>query len=125
MVAVHWRLAQSNMGLTGFEALDFYINTQKEVIFDPSWRIGKAMRALVKHAYIYCKASNRIYSVPISVDLDTSAVFFEQSLGQVLTHENIEYGFRHSDGQAFFGDGGMAMHHKFYTDLSLTQRFNK
>lgn len=83
------------------------------------------MQALVKHAYIYCKASSRIYSDPISVDLDTSAVFFEQSYGQVLTHENIAYGFRHCDGQPFFGGGGMAMHHKFYTELSLTQRYNK
>ena len=125
MVAVHWRLAQSNMGLDRFEALDFYMNVQDGVLFDPSWRIGKAMRKKVTHAYIYCKSSSRIYSVPIRVDIETSEVKFNHSTGELLDHEDIEYGFRHADGHAFFGDGGMAMHHKFYTDLSLTQRYNQ
>lgn len=83
------------------------------------------MRKEVTHAYIYCRSSSRIYSVPIRVDIDTSEVQFIHSTGEILDHEDIEYGFRHANSLPFFSDGGMAMHHKFYTDLSLTQRYNQ
>lgn len=124
MVAVHWRLAESNLKKDGFKNLDYYMTTQEKHAFGRSWRIGKKMRGIVNHAYIYCKTTNRIYSVPIHVNQENAEVTFDHMKGRTLSHENIDYGFRHCDGKPFFGEGGMAMHHKFYTDLSILQRHN-
>ncbi|GEK16220.1 hypothetical protein ERW51_18150 [Aliivibrio finisterrensis] len=124
MVAVHLRIAESNLRLDGFKNLDYYMSTKEKHSFGRSWRIGQTMRNLVTHAYIYCKYSNRIYSVPVSVDNETAEITFHHENGILLSHGNIEYGFRHDDKVPFFGNGGVAMHHKFYTDLALTESYN-
>jgi len=123
MVAVHWRLAQSNIGNLGYEGLDYYMKATVAHDFDRAWKIGKKMRSLVNHAYIYCKASSRIYSVPIHVDLNTSKVVLIHEKGVVLDHSNIVYGFRHSDCEPYFGDAGV-MRHKFYTLSDLSESYN-
>ncbi|WP_283393089.1 hypothetical protein [Photobacterium phosphoreum] len=125
MVAVHLRIAESNLTKDGFRDLNYYMTTKDKHSFGRSWRIGAAMRRLVTHAYIYCKFSNRIYSVPVSVDIESAEISFKHNEGFIFTHDGIEYGFRHHDEKPFFGDGGVAMHHKFYTDLALSERFNK
>ncbi|EGU30709.1 hypothetical protein VII00023_19154 [Vibrio ichthyoenteri ATCC 700023] len=125
MVAVHLRIAESNLVKNGFQNLEYYMKTKEKHSFGRSWRIGIAMRNLVTHAYIYCKHSGRIYSVPIIVDVDSSEITFQHEKGLVINHEGIEFGFRHTDNEPFFGDGGVAMHHKFYTDLALNERYNK
>jgi hypothetical protein len=124
MVAVHWRLAESNLKTDGFKNLEYYMETKEKHSFGRSWRIGKKMRPLVKHAYIYCKKTSCIYSVEVQVDTEIADVTFNHSTGKTLSHNKIDYGFRHDDGLPFFGEGGMAMHHKFYTDLSISKRFN-
>ncbi|WP_422767723.1 hypothetical protein ACOX9X_18900 [Photobacterium leiognathi subsp. mandapamensis] len=123
MVAVHWRIAQSNIGTPGYEGLEYYMKSKGPHNFDRAWKIGKKMRELVNHAYIYCKASSRIYSVPIEVDLDSSEVVFLHEEGVVLDHSNIVYGFRHSDCEPYFGDAGV-MRHKFYTYSDLSESYN-
>ena len=125
MVAVHLRIAESNLAKDGFKNLDYYITTTEKHSFGRSWRIGKTMRKLVTHAYIYCKFSNRIYFVPITVDIDSAEITFNHSYGRIFSHKNIEYGFQHDNGEPFFGKGGVAMHHKFYTNLELTESYNQ
>lgn len=125
MVAVHLRIAESNLGQDGFRDLNYYITTTEKHAFGRSWRIGAKMREIVSHCYIYCKSSNQIYSVPITVDPDSAEITFHHSSGKIISHESIQYGFRHDTNEPFFGEGGVAMHHKFYTNLELTERYNQ